>query len=306
MKRNDYNFANQIKQNLYEGKFAVFSGMQGAGKTSKGVAVLSLDYKYHNKERLRLAEREIQRWNSAVYYDKKSTGKMLELPEHLYYSTIDICLTDPRKKNAPHTHFVDVNRLGIPNDDYPVQNFPPYSVIFLCEMDAWFNSLKWQKISAHVRELIKYIRKNHLTIICDMQVFERLAKQLRELCTDLFFVRQSQFVQARFFGLIKPRTHWWFYHINPQELSFASSLEKSGFKLPRSAQPRLCSMLTYKGNVYQQYDSYAEKLYFFYRIEEEGYQMWEHPKNVLSPDGVKEFCKQMLLPSENDENDDDG
>lgn len=292
MTRDKSNLAYQIKHTLFEGRFVVFSGMQGAGKTSKGVAELSLDYKYHNKQRLRLAEQTINHWNA-------TSNVKLKLPEHLYYSTIDICLTDPRKKNAPHTHFFDINRLGIPNDDYSVQNVPPYSVIFLCEMDAWFNSHKWQQISAHVTQLVKLVRKNHLTIICDMQVFEYLAKQLRSHATDLFFVRKSEFVPARFFGLIKSRTHWWFYHINPQELEFASSLERSGITIPRNEQPRICRKLTYKGNVYRQYDSYAERLYFYYRIEEEGYQILEHPKNILSPDGVKEYCQKMPLPSDN-------
>lgn len=294
MRRQRNNYANDIKHSLLlEGRFVITTGRIGAGKTSLTTAMMSLDYKYHSKMRLRMAQSIIKEYNS--------NGGHLELPEHLYYSNIDICLTDPRKRNAPHTNFADINRFGIPNDDYAVQYFPPYSVIYFSEVDNWLNSHKWQDISAHVRECLKYIRKMHYTVIFDVQVFDQVAKQLRQLSTDIFSIRDCVYEPAKFFGLIKQREHWRFYWINPQEIEMQSTLEKSGITIPKSEIPKVFYKLTYKGNVFTQYDSYAERMYFFYRIDEEGYQAWQHPPRILSPSGVQEFCTLAPLPSEADD-----
>lgn len=294
MRRQLNNYANDIKHSLLlEGRFVVTNGRIGAGKTSITTAMMSLDYKYHSKMRLRMAQSLVNEYNS--------NGGCLELPEHLYYSNIDICLTDPHKRNAPHTNFADINRFGIPNNDYDVQNFPPYSVIYFAEVDNWLNSHKWQYISAHVREFLKYIRKMHYTVIFDVQVFDSVAKQLRSLCTDLFYIKDCVCSPARFFGLIKQREHWRFYRINPQELEMLRELEKSGIKLTKSDMPKIVYRMTYKGNIFKQFDSYAERMYFFYRIDEEGYQAWQHPPRILSPSGVQEFCTLAPLPSEADD-----
>ena len=57
----------------------------------------------------------------------------LDVSDRLYFSNIKILLN---KKKRLYTHYVDVQRLGLPNPDFCVQYLPRGSVVYIQEADV--------------------------------------------------------------------------------------------------------------------------------------------------------------------------
>lgn len=286
-----YNFELELKERRLPTGFYVIAGEQGAGKTSLATAIMSTDYKYHSTERLRIAQSHVNTLNSSGY--------KLRLPKHLYFSNIELSL-DKSLSNARavRTHCISVKNFGLPNADYEVQYFPYGSVIYISEADIWLYTQDWQKISKYVWNLIKYVRHNGLVVIFDVQVFDRLPIQLRKLCTDLIYIRESNYKPARFFGLIKQRTRWHYVWSQPQQQTAIAEMNKLGADIP-SKHIAFQGAFNYKGNIYRQYDSYSGEMYFLNGIEKCGYAVRQHPPKSYTPDGVKEYCNALPLTSAN-------
>ena len=289
------NFEIELKDFRLEPGFYVVAGQQGAGKTSFVTALLSLDYKYHAEERIRIAQARVNQLNHLGY--------KLMLPEHIYFSNIELSLTKPlANSGAVKTYCVTVDRFGLPNDDYPVQYFPIGSVVYISEADVWLYTSQWQKVSKYIWNLIKYCRHNMMTIIFDVQVFDRLPIQLRKLCTDLIYITESFYRPKRFFGLIKQRTHWSYNWSHPQLFAAMSELAKIGANVPVK-EMSFNGGMTYKGSIYQQYDSYSGEMYFLNGIENVGYTIQSHPSKNFSPEGIKAYCDTLPLASMTNEKD---
>lgn len=283
-------FEEEIKVSRLEPGFYCLCGEQGAGKTSMAVALLSMDYKYHSEERIRIAQSRVNQLNHLGY-------KNLKLPEHVYFSNIELSLTKPlSKSDAVRTHCVTVERFGLPNDEYDVQRFPLCSVVYISEADVWLYTSRWQSVSKYIWNLIKYVRHNMMTVIFDVQVFDRLPIQLRKLCTDLIYITDSGYTPKRFFGLIKQRTHWIYNWSKPQMFTAMSELIKIGADIDVK-KTSYNGAFTYKGNIYQQYDSFSGEMYFINGVEKVGYKVQQHPPKEYSPDGVRAYCQTLPLTS---------
>lgn len=269
------NLKKMIKKTpLPSGVFCV-CGAQGVGKTSLVVALLSLDYKYHRKERVQQAQSVASRY-------LRESGIKLSISDRLYFSNIQIML-DKRKRLC--THYVDVQRLGLPNDDYRVQYLPYGSVVFVQEADLMLFCRDWESLNNYLVALLKFVRHFGLTILFDCQADGALDKAVRRLTVAKYYITSS--FSKRFFLFWKPRT-WRFLYIKTQLNETVKELAEVGVKVPLPVVEK--GKLRYFGNVFERYDSFSGAPYFLRGIEKVGYEYLPHPEGDWSVAGIYRYC----------------
>lgn len=254
-------------------------------------AILRLDYKYWRKWRYEQG-RELAR----EFYELN--GIRLDVSETLYFSSPSIVL-DGRKGIT--THLIDLERLGLPNDEYDVQYLPRGSMVFIHEVDVLAYCRDWQKLDRYLRLLAKYCRHNLITIIFDLQVGGDLDKALRNLVVDRYFVLSSG---VKRFLLFWRRQTWKFLCIHNQNANALKELASFNVKLDDVICER--GKLRVWGDVFSYYNSFSGVPYFLYGIEKHGYQYVEQEEGDLSVEGIKAYCKaHPLAYTEEQENKDE-
>ena len=151
------NLAKELKKSPLPPGVYVVRGPQGVGKTSFCTALLCADYKKWAKYRTSQGK-----WLADIYY--KSNKVRLDISDRLYFSNIKILLN--KKKNLT-THYVDVQRLGLPNGDFEVQYLPRGSVVYIQEADVLLFCRDFATLNTYLINLLKYVRHNLLTVIFD-------------------------------------------------------------------------------------------------------------------------------------------
>lgn len=243
-------------------------------------AILRLDYKFWRKWRYEQG-RELAR----SFFD--ASGIKLDVSETLYFSSPSIVLDSRRYIK---TWSIDLEKLGLPNDEYDVQYLPRGSVVFLHEVDVLAYCRDWQKLDRYLRLLAKYCRHNLITIIFDLQVGGDLDKALRNLVVDRYFVLSSG---VKRFLLFWRRQTWKFLCIHNQNANALKELVSFNVKLDDVICER--GKLRVWGDVFSYYNSFSGVPYFLYGIEKHGYQYVEQEEGDLSVEGIKAYCKAHPL-----------
>lgn len=270
------NLRRMIKKTPLPSGVYVVNGSQGVGKTSFVTALLALDYKYHRKKRVAEAMEVAER------YRQESRVK-LKISDRLYFSNIAILL-DKRKRL--YTHYVDVQRLGLPNSDYSVQYLPFGSVVFIQEADLQIFCRDWDALNNYLIALFKYVRHFGLTLFLDCQADGALDKAIRRLTVGRYYITESY--TKRFFIFWKPRT-WHFLYIRNQLNDVMKELASVGVNLNVRVVER--GKLRYFGNVFERYDSFSGAAYFLHGIENVGYEYLSHPEGSWSVEGINKYCE---------------
>lgn len=254
-------------------------------------AILRLDYKFWRKWRYGQG-RELAR----SFFD--ASGIKLDVSETLYFSSPSIVLDSRRYIK---TWSIDLEKLGLPNDEYDVQYLPRGSVVFLHEVDVLAYCRDWQKLDRYLRLLAKYCRHNLITIIFDLQVGGDLDKALRNLVVDRYFVLSSG---VKRFLLFWRRQTWKFLCIHNQNANALKELASFNVKLDDVICER--GNLRVWGDVFSYYNSFSGVPYFLYNIEKHGYEYLEQEEGDLSVEGIKAYCKaHPLAYTEEQENKDE-
>lgn len=252
-------------------------GPQGVGKTSFVFSLISQDYKYHGKKRTKLATEFSNELNKKYGYNLHIDGR------HLYFTNISGFLD---KQCTIKTWRCDFSKFAIPNKDFEVDYFPPWSVIFFTELDVQAFCRNWQKFSAYYIYLFKYFRHMHYTIIMDLQIGEMLEKTLRSLSTRRISVYESYNKESLILKRVKGRVTK-FYNVNPQLLEFSRNMRSLEGSLQIGKVEK--QYHKYKGNIFNQYNSFSGTVYFLYKIK--NWTFNEHEDTDLSPEGVNEYVK---------------
>ena len=268
------NFTKQLKSAPFPSGFYSICGAQGAGKTSLATALLRTDYKRWRKWRTEQGKALARRFYS-------ESGVRLNISDRLYFSNVKILLD--RRKNL-YTHEVDIQRLGLPNDNYAVQYLPRGSVVFIQEADVLAYCRDWSSLNEYLKNLMKYVRHNLLTIIFDMQVGGDLDAALRKLSVGKFYVVKSCIKR---FLLFWKQQKWKFLYIQSQLNAVVKEFAELGvnIKIP------VVEWGSFRvwGHVFDCYPSFSGIPYFLYGIEKVGYEYREHPDGDLSIEGIKRY-----------------
>lgn len=274
------NYTKELKRApLPSGLFSI-CGVQGAGKTSLATALLRTDYKRWRKWRYEQGRDLARRYFNA-------NGIRLEISEILYFSNTKILLD---KRRGIYTHEIDIRRLGLPNPDYDVQYLPRGSVVFIQEADLLAYCRDWNSLSVYLRNLMKYVRHNLLTIIFDMQVGGDLDKALRNLTVGIFYVVESGIKR---FWLFWRQQKWKFLYIQSQLNNVVRDLSRLGVDIKISVVE--WGKFRVLGNVFDCYNSFSGEVYYLNGIENVGYEYRKHPDGDLSIEGIKRYCEAHPL-----------
>ena len=267
------------KAPLSPGLYAI-NGSQGAGKTSFAAAILRTDYKYWRKWRY---EQGVSL--ARDYFE--ATDIRLNIDKTLYFSSPSIVLD---KRHGIKTWSIDLERLGLPNDEYDVQYLPRGSVVFLHEVDVLAYCRDWQSLDRYLRLLAKYCRHNLVTIIFDLQVGSDLDKALRGLTIDRYFMLDSG---VKRFLLFWKRQQWDFLCIHNQLANALKELASFGIDLKLKIVER--GKFRIWGDVFDFYNSFSGVPYFLYGIEKHGYEYIEQEEGDLSVEGIQRYLEQHPL-----------
>ncbi len=265
---------------LPSGVFAI-CGSQGVGKTSFAAALLRSDYKRWRKWRTEQGQALAN-----LYY--QSNGIRLNVSEHLYFSSTEICLD---RRRGIYTHDIDIQRLGLPNEKYSVQYLPRGSVVFIQEADILLFCRDYKSLNGFLINLLKFVRHNLITLIFDCQAFDALDAAVRRLIVGIYYITDSY--NKRFFLFWKPRT-WRFIYIRNQLNDVVKELAQIGVKINVSVAEGGRFRL-FGDNVFNCFDSYSGVRYFLAGIENVGYEYRRTSRGDYSVDGINEFVAQHPL-----------
>ncbi len=277
------NLTRQLKKAPFPPGLYAINGCQGAGKTSSACAILRTDYKYWRKWRYEQGK------NLAMRYFE-GTGLKLNVDKTLYFSSPSITLD---RRRGIKTWYIDLERLGLPNDEYDVQYLPRGSVVFLHEVDVLAYCRDWQSLDRYLRLLAKYCRHNLITIIFDLQVGGDLDKALRGLVIDRYFMLKSSVKRFLFFW---KRQRWDFLCIHNQLANTLKELSSFGFDT-KELKVKLVERgkLRVWGDVFDYYNSFSGVPYFLYGIEKRGYEYIEQEEGDLTIEGIQRYVQQHPL-----------
>jgi len=252
----------------------VVRGPQGVGKTSFCTALLSADYKKWRKWRTAQG----QALADSYFRDNKIK---LRVSDRLYFSNIKILLD---KRRQLYTHYIDVQRLGLPNPDFKVQYLPRGSVVYIQEADLLLFCRDYKTLNAYLINLLKFVRHNLLTVIFDCQVDSAIDIAVRRLTVGVYHIESSY--DGRFFLFWKVR-RWKFIYIQNQLNDVVKELATIGVKIKLSVVER--GRFRCFGNVFERYNSFSGVPYFLYGIEKEGYTYMPYPKETFKTDDIEAF-----------------
>ena len=279
------NLTLDIRREAFPSGVFVVRGQQGVGKTSFCTALLRADYKkwrkYRMEEGLKLARS----------YFMENRVK-LNISDRLYFSNIKILLD---KRKGLYTHYVDVQRLGLPNPDFNVQYLPRGSVVYIQEADVLLFCRDYTSLNEYLINLLKYVRHNLLTIIFDCQVDSALDKAVRRLTVGIYHIETS--CDGRFFFFWKIR-RWKFIYIHNQLNDVVKELATIGVKIKLSVVER--GRFRCFGNVFEFYNSFSGVPYFLNGIEKTNYQYVEHPRESYAIANIESFvvAHPLVRPDE--------
>lgn len=268
------------KAPLQSGVYCI-EGPQGVGKTSLAAALLCTDYRRHRKWRVKEGRALARRY-------QEDSDVRLQVSENPYFSNNAILLDKRRKV---YTNAIDVQRLGLPNDDYAVQYLPRASVVFIQEADLQLFCRDFKELNAYLVALLKFVRHNLITVIFDCQVFDALDKAVRRLITGRIHVTES--FQRRFFLFWKPQ-YWRFIFVDSQLNEALKDLAEIGMEAKNIAAARR-GKFRFFGKVFERFDSFAGMRYFLRGIEEVGYEYLSHPRTDLSNPSIEGYCEMFPL-----------
>lgn len=274
------NLTKQLKKAPFPPGLYAINGCQGAGKTSSACAILRTDYKYWRKWRYEQGKDLAMR-----YFE--GTGIRLNVEKTLYFSSPSFTLD---RRRVVKTWFIDLERLGLPNDEYDVQYLPRGSFVFLHEVDVLAYCRDWQSLDRYLRLLAKYCRHNLITMIFDLQVGGDLDKALRGLVIDRYFMLSSG---VKRFLLFWKRQSWEFLCIHNQLANALKELASFGIDLKIKLVER--GKLRVWGDVFDYYNSFSGVPYFLNGIEMRGYEYIEQEEGDLTVDGIKRYVQQHPL-----------
>lgn len=199
------------------------------------------------------------------------------------------------KRRKLYTHYVDVQRLGLPNPDFKVQYLPRGSVVYIQEADVLMFCRDYQSLNEYLINLLKYVRHNLLTIIFDCQVDSALDKAVRRLTVGIYHIEESYDGRLLLFWKVRK---WKFIYVHNQLNDVVKELASVGVKINVSVVER--GRYRTFGNIFERYNSFSGVPYFLHGIEKVGYEYLPFSKETYKIADINAFvaAHPLIRPEE--------
>ncbi len=243
----------------------VICGLPGAGKSSY---MAKLIYDIYFSEGRQLLKR------CCDFLERKNLSRRnkLTLPDKVpIYSDYEVKFLVGYKKYFS-TYFLNGFYFGLKNDDVPIIRVPPFSKIFLSEVQRYYDSRKSKTLPDFVSRLFEMHRHNFYDIYLDIQRIGLLDLNIRDLSARIIEVLGMQH-EYDFLGNIISTT--WECHIFDCWEDFDLYLNN-----PKKSRVKT-EKFVHIGNIFKCYDSYNYQSEFMPE-ENEDYTYLKHKSEVGS------------------------
>ena len=241
----------------------IFCGLPGSGKSSLMVKFMKDIYFSEGQQLLETCQ-------EALTLENGFRKNLLTLPDKPpIYSDYEVKFLVGYEEYYS-TYFLNGYYFGLRNNDVPVLHVPPYSKIFLSEVQRYYDSRKSKTLPDFVSRLYEMHRHNFWDIYLDIQRIGLLDLNIRDLSAKIIEVCNMQH-ELDSLGSIISTT--WNCHV-------FDSWEEFDKYLNSTKKPRLkVEKFTHYGNIFNCYDSYNYQSEFIPN-EDEDYLYLEHKSEV--------------------------
>ena len=159
----------------------VVCGLPGSGKSSLMAKFIKDIYFTEGRKLLNTCCNRVNEINS-------SRKNKLTLPDKTpIYSDFEVKFLVGYKKYYS-TYFINGYYFGLKNDDVPIINVPPFSKVFLTEVQRYYDSRKSKTLPDFVSRLFEMHRHNFYDIYLDLQRIGLLDLNIRDLSARIIEV----------------------------------------------------------------------------------------------------------------------
>lgn len=252
----------------------VICGLPGSGKSSLMAKFIKDIYFNEGKSLLDVCCRSIESYNI------KRLNK-LSMPEKPpIFSDFEVNFLVGYKKYYS-TYFLNGFYFGLENNDVPVMHVPPYSKIFLSEVQRYYDSRKSKSLPDFVSRLFEMHRHNFFDIYLDLQRIGLLDLNIRDLAAKIIEVCGMEHETDSLGSIIS--TTWTCHEFSNWE-EFDKYLNGNVKKVKTIKYSNF-------GNIFNCYDSYNYQTEFIPN-EESDYLYLKHKNEVGTVAYIEERLKQ--------------
>lgn len=235
----------------------IIYGLPGAGKGALMTALVKSIYKNEGRYILKKCYETLGEYN--LEFNKELNGPQ-KVP---IYTDYKVKFPIGYKKHY-ETYFLNGYYFGLENENVPVIHVPPFSRVFLTEVQRYYDSRKSSTLKEFVSRLYEMHRHNNIDIYLDLQRLGLLDLNIRELAKRIILIEK---LEHTYDGKKIISSTWYC-----KEFSSANEAEQY-FK--ESKQTFTETKFTHNGNIFLSYDSFSNKDKF---IPQKNYIYLEHDK----------------------------
>ena len=161
----------------------VIYGLPGAGKGALMTAFVKSIYKNEGRYILKKCKETLAEYN--VEFDKQ-----LNEPDRVpIFTDYKVKFLIGYKKYY-ETYFLNGYYFGLENDNVPVIHVPPFSRVFLTEVQRYYDSRKSSTLKEFVSRLYEMHRHNNIDIYLDLQRLGLLDLNIRDLAKRIILIEE--------------------------------------------------------------------------------------------------------------------
>ncbi len=253
----------------------VVCGLPGSGKSSLMASFIKSIYFSEGKHLLQSARSMINRYNE----DRKNKLTLPEKPP--IYSDFEVKFLVGYKKHYS-TYFLNGFYFGLSNEDLKVLSVPPFSKVFLSEVQRYYDSRKSKSLPDFVSRLFEMHRHNFYDIYLDLQRIGLLDLNIRDLAAKIIEVCDMKHELDNMGNIISTT---WNCHVFEKWEEFDVYLNGNGKKKPKIQK------FYHYGNIFNSYDSYNYQSEFIPN-EESDYLYLKHKSEVGTVAYIEDKLRQ--------------
>ncbi len=219
----------------------IIYGLPGAGKGCLMTKFVKDIYKSEGRQILRKCKEKIDEYN--IEFDK-----VLNAPDRApIYTDYEVKFRVGYEKFYS-TYFLNGYYFGLENDDVPVIHVPPFSKVFLTEVQRYYDSRKSTSLKPFISRLYEMHRHNNIDIYLDLQRLGLLDLNIRDLAKRIIYIEELTHQMDGY----KILSSTW------KCKEFASASDADRF-FKDGAQTYTDVTFKHEGNIFDSFDSFSNK-----------------------------------------------
>lgn len=209
-------------------------------------------------------------------YNLKNNRKLSKPSRVPFYSDFEVKFKVGYKKFYS-TYFENGFYFGLENDRLPSMYVPPYSKVFLTEVQRYYDSRKSSSLPDFVSRLYEMHRHFHLDIYLDLQRLGLLDLNIRELLSKVIYIENLKVVKNKLDEV---------HHVEWICREFESAKDADAY-IDNGANVGKVVTFYHEGDIFENYNSFSN---------EEKFIPDKYHDYVYMEHGEKNMFSEILMP----------